>query len=141
MMPFAVGRELRIPLFVLRPDDRKRFSVSIQMPHRAAHWSSGKQKSRAEMLVFVPQIIKFGSEINAVAFKTVNFASPIIDFGQETIDSALDTVSFGFNMIRVELETIIFGVYMIIVKASMTKCLLVLFVGVAFKSETQTVLV
>jgi hypothetical protein len=76
-------------------------------------------------VVFVTQIIKFGSEINSVAFKTVNFASPIIDFGLETINSAPDTVNFGFNMINVGLETIISGVQMIIVKVSTTKCVLV----------------
>jgi len=70
-------------------------------------------------------IIKFGSEINAVAFHAVNFASPIIDFGLETIYSAPDTVNAGFNMINFELETMISGIHMTIVKASMTKCVLV----------------
>jgi len=34
-------------------------------------------------------------------------------------------IDFGFNMINFELETMISGIHMTIVKASMTKCVLV----------------
>ena len=75
--------------------------------------------------MFVTPIIKSGPEINAFAFKTVNFASPMINSVLEILDSAPEMIDFGFHMVNCELETIISGVHVIIVKASITISVLV----------------
>ena len=77
------------------------------------------------MIMFVTPIIKSGPEINAFAFKTVNFTSAMINSVLKIIDSAPDMIDFGFHMVNCELETIISGVHMIIVKASITMSVLV----------------
>src|SRR5437870_7846972 len=77
------------------------------------------------MIMFVTPIIKSGPEINAFAFKTVNFASPMINSVLEILDSAPEMIDFGFHMVNCELETIISGFHVIIVKASITISVLV----------------
>ena len=76
--------------------------------------------------MFVTQIIKYGSEIPAFAFETVNSASQISNSVLETINSAVEMIDFGFNMINCELETIISDVHTIVVNSSMTKCVFVM---------------
>ncbi len=75
--------------------------------------------------MFVTPIIKSGPEINAFAFKTVNFTSTMINSVLEIMDSTPDMIDFGFQMVNCELEMIISGVHMFIVKPSITISVLV----------------
>src|SRR5438552_11186635 len=77
------------------------------------------------MIMFVTPIIKSGPEINAFAFKTVNFTSAMINSVLEIMDSTPEMIDFGFQMVNCELEMIISGVHMFIVKPSITISVLV----------------